>query len=94
MARSKKSDAVEPLMVRVPKETSHVIHSYMTALKYRSIQELLRPVLEDFADACKREPEMQAILQASAKLRERKAAESRARKVGKVARIDRASRNS
>ncbi len=67
----KKADAVRDLRalaVRVPDEVHRVFDVARAAYGYRSIQELLRPVLENYAETLRAKPQIQTMLLSSAEL--------------------------
>jgi hypothetical protein len=71
MARRKKEDAVrdlKPVLVRVPEDVYRVFEMARAAYQHRSMQELLRPVLEQHAETLLAKPQIQGMLRSSAEL--------------------------
>ncbi len=67
----KKQDAVrdlKPVLVRVPEDVYRVFEVARAAYQHRSLQELLRPVLEQHAEGLRAKPQIQAMLRSSAEL--------------------------
>jgi hypothetical protein len=65
----KKENAVRDLkqvLVRVPEDAYRVFEVARVAYQHRSIQELLRPVLEQHAETLRAKPQIQAMLRSSA----------------------------
>jgi hypothetical protein len=71
----KKENAVRDLkqvLVRVPEDAYRVFEVARVAYQHRSIQELLRPVLEQHAETLRAKPQIQAMLRSSAELQAEK----------------------
>jgi hypothetical protein len=67
----KKEDAVrdlKPVLVRVPEEVHRVFEMARAAYQVGSMQELLRPILEEHASTLRARPQIQAMLRSSAEL--------------------------
>jgi hypothetical protein len=67
----KQENAVRDLksvLVRVPEDAYRVFEVARAAYQLRSMQELLRPVLEQHAETLRAKPQIQAMLRSSAEL--------------------------
>jgi hypothetical protein len=67
----KKENAVrdlKPVLVRVPEEVHRVFEMARAAYQVGSMQELLRPVLEEHAATLRARPQIQTMLRSSAEL--------------------------
>jgi hypothetical protein len=92
MSKQKNEPELEGINVRVTPYHWHVLHVYMAITKKRSLQEVLRPVVESYAERVARRPQMEQALTAGDELASIEGQESSANRRGQLSRLDAPSR--